>query len=158
PRSSARIRTAQLRTGTGWSVRTLDAGLSLFVPETAVAVRIDWGTERVCAVFDGASIRSSKQGTFVAKNAPPAAIADCDDATLFGTTAFACGGIAPACDGDCPGGSTCERAGPTDPTCTCVFSYGCPGGCPDGWICDHPDGPNPICVPPFCFDGAGCGG
>jgi hypothetical protein len=156
--SATRIRTAQLGSGAGWSARTMAAGLALVVPETAVAVRIDWGTERACALFDGAAVRTSKQGTFVAKDAPPATIADCDDATLFGTTSFDCGGLAPACDGDCPLGSTCDASGPSDPTCTCVFHEGCPGGCPNGWICAYPEGPTPTCVPPFCFSGNGCGG
>lgn len=147
--SAVRIRSSQLRTGAGWKVRTVSPGLALAIAESAVAVRIAWGTERVCAVFDGAAVHTSKRGAFAAHGAAPAAISDCDDTTLGQQSYFECGGIAPACDGECPPNFICQGSGPADPTCTCVYTGPCPGGCPDGWICAFPMSGG-SCLPPFC--------
>ncbi len=78
--------TADLRTGAGLKIRTRGPRLTLSPPEGSIAVRIEYGSVRVCAVFDGAAVRQDKPGRFVARNADAAGLTDCDDATLSGIT------------------------------------------------------------------------
>jgi hypothetical protein len=147
--------TAQLRTGMGLKLRAKSAGIALDGSQQAIAVRVEWGSVRVCALFDGDAVRKDKAGLFVARNADAAGLADCSDETLFVPPTPACGGTWAACDGACPAGTTCSVVDDaTDPRCECL--EGCPGGCPDGWICAYLSGPTPSCLPPFC-NGSGGG-
>jgi len=150
---SVDLHTAQLRTGAGVKLRARGARLDLDAPQGAVAVRLAWGSTRVCAIFDGEAVRQDTIGRFVARNADAAGLTDCSDETL---TQVACGATAPQCNGECPAGRACQDlGGPSNPSCECVPVEGCPGGCPDGWICAYPSGGSPSCVPPFCSGGTG---
>lgn len=78
------VRTVLLRTGPVLKLRIASSPLNLVPPEGAVAVRLTWGSVRVCALFDGAAVRFNENHRFVARDADAPAIADCDDATLLG--------------------------------------------------------------------------
>ena len=78
------VRTVVLRTGPVLKLRIASSLLNLVPPEGAVAVRLTWGSVRVCALFDGAAVRFNDNHRFVARDADAPAIADCDDATLLG--------------------------------------------------------------------------
>jgi len=156
---SAAVSTAQLRTGAGVKLRAKSPGITLDGLARAVAVRAEWGSVRVCAVFDGDAVRKDKVGLFVASGAAGAGLADCDDDTLFVSLPPLPCGTSPLCNGECPLGTECSNFGnPIDPTCECVPTEGCPGGCPEGWICAYPDGPSPTCLPPFCNGNGACDG
>lgn len=73
-----------LRTGSGLKLRTNHGGLNLSAPEGGVGVRVQWGSVRVCAIFDGDAIRQDSNYRFVARNADAPSITDCDDDTLNG--------------------------------------------------------------------------
>jgi hypothetical protein len=79
------IQTASMRTGSGLKVRSPAYGLDLTVPPVGpVAVRVQYGSVRVCAIFDGASVQTDANGVFKARNADAPGITDCDDETLAG--------------------------------------------------------------------------
>ena len=157
PPPSAAVSTVQLRTGAGLKLRAKSQGITLDGLALAVAVRVEWGSVRVCALFDGAAVRKDKVGLFVARSADGAALADCDDDTLFvPLSSLPCGGTSPLCNGECPPGAECSNVGAANPRCECVPTEGCPGGCPEGWICAYPTGPSPTCLPPFCNGNGTC--
>lgn len=83
---SSDLLTAELRTGVGLKIRARGPQLTLNAPEGSIAVRIEYGSVRVCAVFDDPAVRQNKPGRFVARNADAAGLTDCDDATLSGIT------------------------------------------------------------------------
>lgn len=120
-RFGGEIQTVDMRSGSGLKVRSKALGLVLLAPQGAVAVRVQYGSVRVCALFAGASVRADKAGVFMARNAPAAGLANCDDDTLAMDGPAACGGTFPACEGACPAGETCGvLGGGTDPTCQCL--------------------------------------
>ena len=67
----------------GLRLSTRDAGLSLDGAQGPVAVRIEFGSTRVCALFGG--VERETAGFFTARGGSAVALADCDDATLAGT-------------------------------------------------------------------------
>lgn len=83
---SSDLLTAELRTGAGWKIRARGPQLTLNPPEGSIAVRIEYGSVRVCAVFDDPAVIQNKSGRFIARNADAAGLTDCDDATLSGIT------------------------------------------------------------------------
>jgi hypothetical protein len=132
-----------LRTGSGLRIRAKSSGLVLAAPEGAVAVRIELGPTRVCALFDAPAVRRDQAGRFVARDADAAGLADCNDGTL---SASPCGGTAPACDGECPSGEACGSLGGfPEPSCGCLPAGSTPcgtvypscgdGDCPAGTSC-----------------------
>jgi hypothetical protein len=124
------LQTVGVRPVTGLKVRSKAAGLALVAPQGGVAVRVQYGSVRVCALFDGDSVHADRAGVFMARNAT-AALANCDDDTLATAAPPACGGTFPSCEGACPTGETCGAiGGGTDPTCQCLPDEPCPGGCP----------------------------
>jgi hypothetical protein len=139
--------------------------LSKIVPMTEtpplgrVAIRIDIGPLRNCAVFEAETIRRDKPFRFVARRAAKPAVADCD-AAIFGsmTTTTLSGPTSTTTTIPLPG---CAESTPTYPECG--------GSCPPGETC----GPNAVwgngfefqcaCFPqgvtPCAFSGfATCGG
>jgi hypothetical protein len=78
------LQRVHLRTGSGLRLRAKTAGLTLDAPEGAVGVRVEWGSIRVCAIFDGDAVRQDANYRFVARNAEAPAITDCNDDTLNG--------------------------------------------------------------------------
>lgn len=78
------VRTVVLRTGPVLKLGMASSPLNLVPPEGAVAVRLTWGSVRVCALFDDAAVRFNDNHRFVARDADAPAVADCDDATLLG--------------------------------------------------------------------------
>ena len=115
------IQTISMRSGSGVKVRSKAYGLVLLAPQGAVAVRVQYGSVRVCALFDGASVRADKVGVFTASKAAAGALGNCNDDTLAGTAPAPCGGTFPSCEGACPAGETCGAlGGGTDPTCQCL--------------------------------------
>jgi hypothetical protein len=72
------------RTESGLKLHAKNGGLNLSAPEGGVGVRVEWGSVRVCAIFDGDAIRQDANYRFVARNADAPGIADCDDDTLNG--------------------------------------------------------------------------
>lgn len=115
------IQTISMRSGSGLKVRSKAYGLVLLAPQGAVAVRVQYGSVRVCALFDGASVRADKAGVFTARKAAAGNLADCNDDTLAMDGPAPCGGTFPSCDGACPTGETCGAlGGGTDPTCQCL--------------------------------------
>lgn len=142
-------RTAVLRDGTGLRVRARATGLDLGAAEGAVAVRVEWGAERVCTIFDDAAVRRDEPGFFVGVKADAPQIADCDDATL-GTAA--CGLDGGVCGGRCAGDGVC--GGNVMTGCLCVSPSQpcgdsapvCNGECPAGEECaTTTGGPYPGC-------------
>ncbi|MBM4242199.1 MAG: hypothetical protein FJ148_00055 [Deltaproteobacteria bacterium] len=121
-------------------VRAPSAGLALTAPEGAIAVRVEMGATRVCALFDGASVRRNEPGRFIAREADAGALDDCDDDSLAGLSceeSLSCGGSCPG-DGECGGnrlvnGCTCvspnQPCGDTSPVCN--------GECPAGQECSN---------------------
>ncbi|MBM4242941.1 MAG: hypothetical protein FJ148_03895 [Deltaproteobacteria bacterium] len=143
------LATAVLRGASGLRVRARTAGLALAEPEGAVAVRVEWGNERVCTIFENDAIRRDDVDFFLGVNAAAPQIADCDDLTLGGGT---CGTSTPTCGGTCPGDAVCGG----NPTfgCTCVSPSQpcgdtapvCNGECPSGEECSRTGGgPYPAC-------------
>ncbi len=155
--AAGRLGTVQLRTGSGVKLKAPHPGLALDGAEQAVAVRVEWGAQRVCALFDADDVRVAKVGRFMARGADAALLPDCSDETMTGAPTAGCGITSPSCGGVCPSGHVCTSVGPADrPVCQCEEQTGgCPEGCPDGWICAY-GGP---CLPPFCEGGgAACDG
>lgn len=146
--AAGRVESAQLRTGSGVKLKAPDAGLALNALEQAVGVRVEWGTQRVCALFDYDDVRVTKAGRFLARDADAAPMPDCSDDTMTGGPLAPCGVSAPSCGGTCPSGQACRSVGDvTHPGCQCEpVEGGCPDGCPDGWICYRGD----FCLAPFC--------
>ncbi|MBY0275112.1 hypothetical protein K2Z84_07215 [Candidatus Binatia bacterium] len=140
---SSTLQSATLRTGSGLRLRARSAGLDLSGAEGGVAVRVEWGSERVCAVFDGAAIRHDEAGFFLGVKAAVPALPDCDDATLLGATCTDTGG---SCGGTCPGDSVC--GGNSLIGCSCVSPHQpcgdsapvCNGECPAGEECSTTTG------------------
>lgn len=155
------FRRAVLRGGKSIELRAASSGgLPFLGPEGSIAVRVQIGTTRLCAVFDGASVQRDETGLFAARNAPrPAGITDCDDATLQG--AAPCGDTYPACGGSCPEGLSCFLYEiPLGQNDHCVCATGpqpppCDPGCTDGWSCELVGGQGYFCVPPACQGGSG---
>ncbi len=83
---SSDLLTVQLRTGAGLKIRARGPQLTLRPPEGSIAVRIEYGSVRVCAVFDDPAVQQNRYGRFVARNADAAGLTDCDDATLSAIT------------------------------------------------------------------------
>ena len=83
-RFAGEIGTAGLRSGSGLKVRARSAGVALGSPLGAVAVRVAWGSVRVCALFDGVAVRRDGAGLFLSRDADAAGLADCEDDTLAG--------------------------------------------------------------------------
>jgi hypothetical protein len=141
---SATLAAAVLRSGSGLRVRARSAGLDLSSVEGVVAVRVEWGSERVCTIFDGDAVRRDEAGFFFAVKADAPAIADCSDATLGG------GGCSLAdqgsCGGTCAGDAVC--GGNSLIGCSCVSPSQpcggsapvCNGECPAGEECAVTDG------------------
>ena len=128
-----------LRQGAGLSVRAKSAGLALTAPEGAIAVRVQMGTLRFCAVFDPPAVRRDSGGRFIARGADiDASLTSCDDDALL---AVSCEEGSSACGGSCPGDSVC--AGGPGIGCTCVSPHqpcggtwpACNGECPVGEAC-----------------------
>jgi hypothetical protein len=134
-----------------------------------VAVRIDMGTTRVCALFDGDAVRRDETGRFVARDADASGLTSCDDDALAG---LACEESL-SCGGSCPGDAVCAGAAGVL-GCRCVSPHQpcgdtgplCNGECPTGEECASLGGfPEPSCgclptgstpcggVYPSCGDG-----
>lgn len=86
-RFGGELRTVNMRTGGGVRLTAKATGFSPSFPLDAVAVRVEFGSIRVCALFDGDAVRRNLPGHFAARNADAAGLADCDDATLAGLPA-----------------------------------------------------------------------
>lgn len=152
---------ASLRDGNGLRIRAKSAGLMLAMAEGAVAVRVELGTTRVCALFDGPAVRRDEPGRFVARDADASGLASCDDDAL---AASPCEQSA-SCGGSCPGDAVCAGvAGVVG--CTCVSPHqpcgltgpACNGECPVGEECASLGGfpaPSCGCLP---FGSTPCGG
>lgn len=48
-------------------MRLDDSPLTHDQPEGAIAVRVEWGSVRVCTIFDGDAVRRNEQRRFVAR-------------------------------------------------------------------------------------------
>ena len=145
---SALVKSAMLREGTVLRMRAKSAGLALTEPEGAVAVRVDMGGTRICALFDPPAVRRDGARRFVARDADAAALPSCDDEALLG---IACED-GTTCGGSCPGDSVC--AGGLGIGCVCVSPHqpcgdtapACNGDCPSGEVCADVGGtPTPLC-------------
>lgn len=158
---SADLFKVQLRTGTVLKIRARGPQLTLSQPEGEVAVRVEWGSVRVCAVFDGDAVRQDKVGRFVARNADAPGFTSCDD-DILGTVP--CEASA-ACGGTCPGDSVCG-GNPQIAGCVCVSPHQpcggtdpvCNGECPAGQQCGSTTGglfPECGCLP---IGSTPCGG
>lgn len=166
---SLEVQSASLREGAGLRVRARSSGIALASPEGSVAVRVDMGSTRVCAVFDPPAVRRDGGGRFVARDADAASLGNCDDDQLL---ALPCEESGVACGGSCPGDSVC--AGGPGLGCSCVSPHqpcgdtapACNGECPAGEACADIGGtPYPSCgclpvgstacgdVYPSCGDG-----
>lgn len=130
-----RVRTAEVRPGGRLRITAPAAGIALDPAEQAVAVRVEYGSVRACAIFDGESVRRSRTGQFVARNAPAGALASCDDDLLAGfcpPSGCPTGSQTRFC-GDGPVTDACSITLPTEAACAQE------GGC---WVRTpfHPDG------------------
>jgi hypothetical protein len=137
---TATLNAAVLRSGNGLRARARSSGLGLGSAEGAIAVRVEWGSERVCTIFDGDAVRRDEAGFFFAAKADAPGITDCNDSTLSGG---GCGspddqGV---CGGTCPGDAEC--GGNLLIGCSCVSPSQpcgdsapvCNGECPAGEEC-----------------------
>lgn len=136
------VKSASLRQGAGLRVRARSSGLALTSPEGAVAVRVDMGATRVCALFDPPAVRRDGGGRFVARDADAAALPSCDDEVLLSAPCEE--GL--SCGGTCPDDAEC--AGNVFSGCTCVSPHqpcgdtapACNGECPAGEECANTGG------------------
>jgi hypothetical protein len=141
PGGPSPVKSARLKQGKTLSLTARVAGLALVAPATRIAIRVTTGSLRSCAVFEGASIRTTIAGRFVATNAPAPALADCSDASLLGLPACADASY-PTCGGGCAAGETCVPDGFSS-VCHCVSpsmpcgqtNPTCNGECPAGEAC-----------------------
>jgi hypothetical protein len=140
---SVLVSNATLRAGAGLRVRAKTAALALTSPEGAIAVRVQMGTTRVCALFDPPAVRRDAGGRVVARDADAAALPNCDDDTLLG---LPCEESGAACGGSCPGDAECAGGagvGGATVGCECVSPHqscggtwpACNGECPAGEEC-----------------------
>jgi hypothetical protein len=145
-----------------------NAGLTLAEPQGAVAVIVEMGETRLCAVFDGEAIRRDEANFFVGRKAPTPSIATCDVDALLGIPCE----TSETCSGVCAGGAEC--GGEPLVGCQCVSpdqpcgdtAPVCNGECPVGEECSNTGGvPYSSCaclpagstgcgtVDPVCGDG-----
>jgi len=138
--SLSALRVVVLKEGKLLKVIAKHTGLSLTDPLGPVGIRVRTGSLRTCALFEGESIRKDVAGSYVAKDAPASAIADCSSGSL--TILPPCGSLSfPECGGTCPAGSECSSQDLA--TCTCISSSDpcggtapvCNGTCPVGEAC-----------------------
>jgi hypothetical protein len=78
------IRSARLRNRAPMRITAPAAGLPLDVAESAIAVRVEYGSTRICALFDPESVRRSGPGIFVARDGDANLLVNCNDETLSG--------------------------------------------------------------------------
>lgn len=141
PKSTTGLASVTLRAGTGLTVRAKTPGLALAAPAAAIAVRVEMGETRVCALFDGAAVRTDRVGRFVARNADAADFADCSDETL---AALTCEQTL-SCGGTCPGDAVCAGHPSGLGGCICVSPHqpcggtapACNGECAAGEECSN---------------------
>lgn len=166
-RFGGELRTVNLRTGGGLKLSAKSTGFGSTLLD-AVAVRVEYGSTRVCALFDGTSVRRNWQGEFQARNADAAGLADCNDWTLAGlppptptpplptptppsaVTCCACG-CAPPYYLNCPFSQhQCTRPVPIGTTSEQCASYSIPGQLSCSFIaaCNSYSGPfwMPLCT------------
>lgn len=132
-----------LRTRAALKIRARSAGLDLDGPQGAIAVRVEYGSVRVCALFDYPAVTKDTAGYFSARNADAVGLANCDDDTL---ARVPCAESA-SCGGVCPGDAECGTH-PAFPECVCVSPHQpcgdsapvCNGECPDGEVCGSVSG------------------
>lgn len=148
------IRSVQLRTRAPLRITAPAAGLLLDVTESAIAVRVQYGSTRVCALFDPESVRRSGPGIFVARDGDANLLPNCNDETLSGACPTGvcptptpvppriCGGrpVTAACSQSLTTQETCEQEG----GCWQYTPFHPPGvcNCPtldQGTLCDAPE-------------------
>lgn len=146
------VRSVRLRSGAPLRISAPAAGLPLDVAEGSIAVRVDYGSERVCALFDPESVRRSGPGIFVARDGDANLLPNCNDETLSGECPMGtcpppvppriCGGrpVTAACSRTINTRTACEQEGgcwqvtPFNPSGVC--------NCPtldQGKVCDAPE-------------------
>lgn len=141
------IQTVAMRTGAVLKIRSKAGGLLLDGPQGAVGVRVEYGSVRVCALFDGDAVRKDGAGVFNARNADTAGLTDCDNATLLGCPPEGCPGEQQVFCGD----------GPVTPSCSSLLGEAAcsqEGGC---WLVT-PFYPTGICNCPTLDAGTPCAG
>jgi hypothetical protein len=145
PGGPSPIRSIKIVEGKGVRIVARAAGLALTGQQGAIGVRIEMGTTRLCAMFDGDSVRRDHAGRFVARAAAAPAFSTCSDNALYSIPCSSSG----TCDGVCSGDAECggspevgcicaspsDPCGDTDPVCN--------GQCPTGEEC------GPITGSPF---------
>jgi hypothetical protein len=161
PGGPSPIRAVSIRAGKGIRVVARDVGLGLAGPQGSIGVRVEMGSVRLCARFEGAAVLRDQAGRFVARNSPAPGLVECTDEGLFGV---ACDASA-TCGGTCPDGSQCGGDPGLAVPCSCISASQpcgdtdpvCNGACPAGETCANVGGvpyPSCACLP----DGAtGCG-
>jgi hypothetical protein len=173
------IRSVVMKRGRRLKVVSRLVPLAQTPPFGRLAIRIDTGSLRNCAVFEAPTIRRDEPFRFVARRAPRPVAADCDAAisgSATTTTTLPVPSCAestpfyPLCGGACPPGETC---GPNAVLgggffeCACLPAGGtpcavsgypiCGGTCLDGDVCQafSINGAGSTC---FCVDPAStCG-
>ncbi len=177
PDAFSPLRSVGLKQGRTLKVVGRRAGLALAGPQGAVGVRITTGTLRNCVVFGPSTVRKDVAGTFSARDAIAAGLADCDNGSLGGTTTTTSTTTSTTLPAVCgngiiEAGEQCDGAalGQCDvPTVSCGppgFSTGCQC-CTDGGpnvslpCCDPsaistpvPDGK--LCISTHCNPPFGC--
>jgi hypothetical protein len=144
------IRLVKLRGSRSLKILARQAGLPLTTPEGRVAIRITMGNTRVCALFDGPSVKKDEPGIFLAQDAPAPTSASCSDDVIgipcessqncdgacagdgecggepelgcvCASPSQPCGDTAPVCNGQCPAGEECANIGGVPyPNCACL--------------------------------------
>jgi hypothetical protein len=79
------VRLVVLREGVLLRIVGRGFDLPLAGPQGAIAVRVAWGTRRVCTVFDAAhaDLATDAAGRFRARRAARPVVSDCSRASLF---------------------------------------------------------------------------
>jgi len=129
PDAFSAIRSIVLRQGRSIRMVGRSTGLPLSGPQGAVGIRFTTGTLRSCALFGPGTVRLDREGVFVAQEASAAAIPDCSNASLGGTSTTTTSTTLPGACGDGVVNQPSEECDGTAPSmCTSTgFSCGPPG-------------------------------
>ena len=144
------VRSVRMRTRAPLRITAPAAGLPLDAAESAVAVRVEYGATRICALFDPESVKRSGPGIFVARVGDANLLPNCNDETLSGECPT----------GTCPPPVPPRICGGREVTASCsqtiVTQEACEqeGGC---WQVT-PFNPNGLCNCPTTDQGTVCNG
>lgn len=101
PAAPSIVKALVLQRGRQLKITAHRVGLDLKGPQGGVAIRVTFGSTRICALFSGAAVVTDVANRFTSRGLPASALADCSDATL-GTAPMLSSAVIsdPRCVGD----------------------------------------------------------